>query len=482
MGRSASPVVIMGAGPAGLAAGMLLARSGLEITVLDKDPSEPPDTASAAWEDWSRHGVAQFRLAHTLLPGGAEILQTHLPEIFANLTALGAHQYDTLRPMPPTIADQSPRPGDDRFISLAARRPVYELAFAHAAAATPNLQIRRGTAVTSLVTGGSTIPGVTHVRGVELDGGTTIDADLVIDASGRRSPLPALLEAAGGRPPSEQSEDSRFVYYSRFYRKRDEVGFPEPYGISLFPAGSISVLTLAGDNDTWSTTLFATTADKPMRAVRDPDVFERVVRSIPARAAWVDGEPITDVAVMAGISDRERSMFADGEPVATGIVPVSDAWACTNPSLGRGISMALMHVVSLVPALLDTLGRPAETLESWHTITREGVQRFHRSTLRQDRLRNQEMDAIRTRSAEPTGRASPVAGGESAEDAALFTAMMTDPEVFRAVLEVAACMTTLEELGSRPGLRERVAAAAGVERELPPQPLQTRVELERLLA
>jgi 2-polyprenyl-6-methoxyphenol hydroxylase-like FAD-dependent oxidoreductase len=475
-------VLIIGAGPAGLTAGMLLAKAGVDVLIVDKDPSEPPETAAEAWSDWSRHGVAQFRLAHTLLPGGGESLRNHLPDVHASMTRFGAHAFNTLSAMPPTIADRSPRPGDDRFSSLAARRPIYELAFAQAADTQANLEIRRGTAVTRLVSGPEVLRGAPHVVGVELDDGSIEMADLVIDAAGRRSPLPALLEDLGARRPHEEAEDSRFVYYTRFYRKKEDVGFPERYGISLLPVGSISLLTLAGDNDTWSTTLFATTADKSMRAARDPEVFERVVRSIDGMGSWVDGEAITDIAVMAGISDRERTMVVDGRPVATGIVPIADAWACTNPSLGRGISMALMHATTTYQSLIETLDRPAELVEAWHTITRDGVQRFHESTRREDRARNREMDAIRSGSHEPTGRSSAIVGARSREASALFAAMMTDPDVYRAVLEVGACISTLDDVTSRPEVREKAAQAQGVELELATARFPTRQQLEQLLS
>ena len=46
---------------------------------------------------------------------------------------------------------------------------------------------------------------------------------------------------------------------------------------------------------------------------------------------------------MAKIEDRYHRFVVDGEPVATGVVAVGDAWACTNPSLGRGATLALVH-------------------------------------------------------------------------------------------------------------------------------------------
>ncbi len=51
-------VVIVGAGPIGLATAMLLARDGHQVTVLEKDPAAPPATGLEAWERWERGGVA----------------------------------------------------------------------------------------------------------------------------------------------------------------------------------------------------------------------------------------------------------------------------------------------------------------------------------------------------------------------------------------------------------------------------------------
>lgn len=473
-------IVVIGAGPGGLATAMLLANSGIEVMVLDKDSSAPPDSALDAWDSWQRTGVAQFRQAHTLLARGRQILQTDLPKVHDHLEGLGAQPFDMLEPLPPTIPDWAPAPDDGRFTSLGARRPIYELAFALAAQKTAALEIRRGISVTGLIRGPEAIPGVPHVTGVITDTGDQIDADLVIDAGGRRSPLPRMLEKVGARPLFEESQDSRFAYYTRFYRRRDGESFPEPYVISLFPAGSISVLTLPGDNDTWSVTLYSTTADKQMRAVRDPQVFERVVAAIPARAGWIEGEPITEVDVMAGISDRERSLVVEGAPVTTGVMPVSDAWACTNPSLGRGITMALMHVAALIPDIVELLDQPVDLAEAWYATTEESVQPWHRATLELDRARNSEMDAIRAGETGPTD-SSNIFNEQNPEESAFLAAMLQDQHMFRAGLEIAGLFSLPSEVMSRPEVREKLAALGDDMPDMPQPDIPTRDELESLL-
>jgi len=59
--------------------------------------------------------------------------------------------------------------------------------------------------------------------------------------------------------------------------------------------GSFLVLTLAGDNHTWSVTLVAATADPALKALRHPQCFTRVLAGCPRHVHWLDGRPITGV-------------------------------------------------------------------------------------------------------------------------------------------------------------------------------------------
>jgi hypothetical protein len=81
--------------------------------------------------------------------------------------------------------------------------------------------------------------------------------------------------------------------------------------------------------------------------VRRNEVWTRLVESCPLHAHLLDGEPITDVLAISGTIDRYRRFVVDGLPVATGVLAVADAWACTNPSLVRGISLGLRHAVRM---------------------------------------------------------------------------------------------------------------------------------------
>ncbi len=97
------------------------------------------------------------------------------------------------------------------------------------------------------------VNGTPHVTGVRLDSGETLHGDLVVDAMGRGSPLPRWCSDANIGPLHEESEDSGFIYYGRFFRSADGTT-PQPYGPLLAPIGTFSILTLPSDNGTWAVT------------------------------------------------------------------------------------------------------------------------------------------------------------------------------------------------------------------------------------
>ena len=176
-----------------------------------------------------------------------------------------------------------------------------------------------------------------------MSDGEELLADLVVDATGRLSRAPDWLAAIGARRPIEEQADSGFVYYTRYFRGVE----PRRVGPVLGSHGTISVLTLPGDNGSWSVTIFTSTGDQPLKNLRHEEVWTRIVRACPLYAHWLEGEPVSSVLAMAGIVDRCRRFVVDGSPVATGFVAVADAWACTNPSAGRGLTVGFLHAVQL---------------------------------------------------------------------------------------------------------------------------------------
>ena len=93
-------------------------------------------------------------------------------------------------------------------------------------------------------------------------------------------------------------------------------------------------------------------ADRRFRPVRDPRILTAVLRTVPAYAAWLDVmDPITDVFPMGGLHNTLRSLVVDGTPVATGLVAIGDSVCTTNPTLGRGLALALTGAADLADTL-----------------------------------------------------------------------------------------------------------------------------------
>lgn len=126
-------IVVCGGGVIGLATATMLARDGHDVVVVERDGGEVPESVDDAWHRWERVGVPQFRQPHNLFPGYRAVLEDELPDVLAGLAAHGGRWIDFLDALPPSITDRSPRPGDDRFRYITARRPTTEYVHARVA-------------------------------------------------------------------------------------------------------------------------------------------------------------------------------------------------------------------------------------------------------------------------------------------------------------------------------------------------------------
>ncbi|MFI5895929.1 FAD-dependent oxidoreductase [Actinoplanes sp. NPDC051513] len=464
-------ILVLGAGLAGLGTAMLLARDRHEVIVVERDPAGPPADTDSAWNEWQRSGVNQFRLPHFMLPRWWQLVREQLPEVGGALRAVGARQVNLMDMLP--VDRRGPiRPGDERFDTVTARRPVLE-AVLSAAAEAAGVTIRRGIAVIGLTTDERTR--VPRVTGVLTADGTAIPAGLVVDCGGRRSALGSWLQAAGARAPVEERSDSGFVYHCRHFRSRTG---EQPAALTnlLQSYDSLSAITLPGDNGTWSVVLATASRDKALRGLREPDRWHAAVARYPLIAHWADGEPISGVDVMAGIEDRHRRLVADGEPVATGVVTVGDAWACTNPSVGRGASMAMIQAVLLRDLLRETDPADHDKLaRRFDEASTQVVEPLYRATVWNDRHRLAEM------AADAAGTAYRTDDPRWPMSKALFAAGLADPDLARGYASIAAFIATPDEVLGGAGVIDRVRAL-GMGAPQYPLPGATRGELLAAIA
>jgi 2-polyprenyl-6-methoxyphenol hydroxylase-like FAD-dependent oxidoreductase len=363
---------------------MLLAGDGHDVTVFERDPAPPPDP-SEGWDAWERRGVNQFRQPHFLATAFREMADAELPGLVDDLEAAGAYRFDMLAEF------TGGHLHDSTYDTVTARRPVLESVVARRAERTPGVTVRRGVGVAGLVSAPER-GGTPHVKGVVTEAGEKIGADLTVAAGGRRAVLGEWLTAIDARPILHEQEDSGFVYYGRHIRSRD--GSMITRVPSYVHYGAISLLLLPGDDGTAGVGIIGWSGDHEIRDLRRQSAWDAVVAQLPEGEAILDAEAISPQSYMGALEDRWCRLSPDGEPVATGVVAVSDAFSATNPSLGRGISLGFRSSIALRDSLREAGEHPRRICEAYDRRQQESLTPWYRATVWNDRHRLEQCRAI----------------------------------------------------------------------------------------
>lgn len=452
--------IVVGAGVAGLGSALALSRRGHRVTVLERDDTPMPPSADAAF-DWDRRGAPQVRHSHAFLARLCNLLRADYPEVWAELLAIGATELRFGEAPPPTLVGFEPEPEDAELSMLACRRTTFEWVVRRAALADGNIELRTGVSVTGLVPGtpASRIPQVTGVR---LADGSTLDADLVTVANGRRSMLPEWLVELGCQPVPELVEDTGIVYFSRFYRLLDGREVPPRGGPIGGDLGYLKYGVFAGDCNTFSITLACPVDDDELRrALADPLTFDAAGRQLVVTEPWLDGRatPITPgVHVMAGLLNRWRDFVVDGEPLATGVAAVGDALMCSNPLYGRGCTTGFWSAHLLAEAI-DTHGSDPRALAlGYDDAVRKQLWPWYRSGVEQDGEARRVAAAILAGEDPDGDQTDPRTFMRGVFRDGLLPALRTDPVVLRAFARNLNLLTPPDALATDADIGARVLA------------------------
>jgi 2-polyprenyl-6-methoxyphenol hydroxylase-like FAD-dependent oxidoreductase len=342
---------VIGGSAAGIFASLLLARNGHDVLLVDQDALELATDLESAARSALRASAPQIVHPHFLIARCRELLSEVLPDVLEALLVAGGSPVPLPMRMPLTLSDRDSRPGDERLTTLATRRSTLDWVLRRVVSCEPRVTIRHASKVEGLLARSGNPP---HVLGVRTGSGD-IAADMVVDACGRRSAIHTWLDGIGAREPAAWWAECGLAYYTRHHRVRPGAQLPASSTSRLIAMMDQFTALLSGaDNGVMQLAVIPLATDRRFRNLRNPEVHTAVLRSVPGFASWLDGlEPITDVYVMAGLHNTMRRLVVDGTPVATGLAAIGDSVCSTNPTLARGLALALQGALDLVRSISE---------------------------------------------------------------------------------------------------------------------------------
>ena len=337
---------ILGAGPTGLFLGIGLANRGHRVTVVDRDQG-PSDQNT-----WVRRGVMQFDHAHAIRAQVVHALKAECPAAYDLLIEAGAE---------PAIAI----PGEPQsLMGLRCRRSTFERALRATAEQWPGLTVRTGHVDAVLSTN-------RHAEGLVVEG-DRVQADLVIDASGRSGRVTRALRAeplAGGT--------CGIAYVDRQYQLHPG-SEPGPLINPLAWQAELSgyqVILFIHEHGIFSVLIVRPTDARDLVDLRHDPVFEAACAAIPGLDTWTDPErsrPITSVLPGGELKNYYRTQRGpDGGLAMSRLLFVGDSVCTTTPIFGRGIATSLTQAGEVL-RLLDAHGPEVddaiEEFDAWSEV------------------------------------------------------------------------------------------------------------------
>ena len=288
---AAQRAVVIGASLAGLVAARVLRDHFDEVLIVERDhlPNGPEP----------RSGVPQSRHIHVLLVRGARILEELFPGFRDELIQGGA----------PTVAWPSEvlwlapagwvqRTGTSVEL-ISASRDFLDWTVRQRVLGNNGARVLEGHDVVALLASDrrARVTGVT-VRSRADDTKSDLEADLVVDASGRNSQAPAWLGTLGYPPPRDSVVNAFLGYASRVYVPPD--GIERDWKAILLTSRPPDVTRSGGlfplNGGLWHVTLAGVGRDYPPTDESGFIEFARTLRSSVLYDALADAIPVTSVS------------------------------------------------------------------------------------------------------------------------------------------------------------------------------------------
>ena len=202
--------VVLGGSMAGLLAARVLAEQFTTVVVVERDRlSNGPEP---------RRGIPQGKHIHGLLAGGQQAMEQLLPGLTRDLAAGGVPVGDPLADVRLCLNGHRFRPAPSGLTLVSASRDVLEDHVRRRVRSQPNVVMRDRCDVVGLTEVRGRISGVRVLRRADGSVEEQLDADLVVDATGRGSRAPVWLSDIGFPAPTEDRLSVDLGYTTRRYR------------------------------------------------------------------------------------------------------------------------------------------------------------------------------------------------------------------------------------------------------------------------